>query len=110
MAVVTKAQVIELLRNNDKAVGRALLSLNARQTSDERRDETTKHHNGQGFRPCHARMGTSMAQFYAQHNYLSPKQLAYWRRPMKDGKAKIEIYAGQLCKVAEEKAAGKLAA
>ena len=76
-------------------------------TQDEQSSETTKHHNNRGFRPCHARMGTSMARFYARYKYLSPKQLAYWRRPMKGGKARIEIYAGQFALVAAEKIQGR---
>lgn len=109
MSVITKEQVIVLLRTNDTAVGRALVALNDRQTRDEQQDETTKHHNGMGFRPAHARMGTSMANFFQRAGFLTAKQVAYWRRPMKDGRSRIEIYAGQLCKVAEEKAAAKAA-
>ena len=63
--MVTKEQIIQLLQNNDKAVIRALIVLNERQTEEEQMKEMTKFHNGRGFRPCHARMGTSMAKFYA---------------------------------------------
>lgn len=94
--MLTKSNIVELLRNNDKAVARALVVLTERQTLDEQANETTKHQNGRGFRPAHARMGTSMAKFYSRNNYLSPKQIAYWRAPQKDGKMRIEIYAGQL--------------
>lgn len=96
-----KAYIVELLRNNDRAVMRALVALNNRQTDDEQVSENTKYDNGRGFRPCHARMGTSMAKFFQRTGYLSPKQIAYWRKPMRDGKMRIEIYAGQLLKVAE---------
>jgi hypothetical protein len=101
----TKEQIVHLLATNDKAVARALVALNARQTADERATENTKYNNGRGFRPCHARMGTSMAEFYLKRGYLSPKQVAYWRVPQSDGKMRIEIYAGQLLIVAQEKAA-----
>jgi hypothetical protein len=101
---MTKDEIIQLLATNDKAVARALVVLNERQTQDEQASEETKYHNGRGFRPCHARMGTSMATFYNARGYLSPKQIAYWRRPMKGGKAKIAIYAGQLLEIAAEKA------
>ena len=57
-----------LLANNDKAVGRALIVLRNRQTADEKVSETTKHQNGRGFRPCHARMGTNMADFFEKIN------------------------------------------
>jgi hypothetical protein len=102
---MNKSQIIQLLKTNDKAVPRALVVLNERQTLDEQAAENTKYANGRGFRPCHARMGTSMATFYLRNNYLSIKQVAYWRAPMKDGKMRIEIYAGQLLEVAAEKAA-----
>jgi hypothetical protein len=103
--MTTKAQIVELLKTNDKAVARALVVLNEHQTSDEQNTEQTRYLNGRGFRPCHARMGTSMAGFYTKFNRLSPKQVNYWRALMKDGKMRIEIYAGQLLAIATEKAA-----
>ena len=102
--MTTKAEIIELLRTNDRAICRALVVLNQRQTADEQASEGTRYNNGQGFRPCHARMGTSMAKFFQRNNYLTPKQIAYWRAAMKNGQSKIEIYAGQLLEVAEAKA------
>ncbi len=109
MSTVSKEHIIHLLRTNDTAVGRALLALNARQTEDEQRDETTKHHNLRGFRPAHAKKGTGMAKFFANAGFLTPKQLAWWRKETPTGKMRIEIYAGQLQKVAEEKASRKAA-
>jgi hypothetical protein len=94
--MLTKEYIVELLKINDKAVARALLVLNDRQTQDEQVQETTRYQNGRGFRPCHARMGTSMAQFYKKYGRLSEKQIRYWRQVMRDGKMRIEIYAGQL--------------
>lgn len=101
--MVTREQIVALLKTNDKAIARALVALNARQTADEQASENTRHHNGMGFRPCHARMGTSMAKFFERNGYLTPKQINYWRLPMKGGKMKIEIYAGQLLEVAKAK-------
>jgi len=106
--MVTKAEIVEMLKTNDRAVARALVVLNERQTRDEQVQESTKHHNGQGFRPCHARMGTSTAGFFSRNGYLSPKQVAYWRALDKTGKMRIEIYAGQLLEIASEKAAREL--
>jgi hypothetical protein len=99
-----------LLANNDKAVGRALIVLRNRQTADEKISETTKHQNGRGFRPCHARMGTNMADFFEKRGFLSPKQTAYWRAPMKDGNSRIEIYSRQLLEEAQAKAAAAVVA
>lgn len=101
---MNKQDIVALLRVNDKAIARALVALNARQTADEQVTEHTTHHNGRGFRPCHARMGSSMAKFYQRNGYLSPKQISYWRNHQRDGKMRIEIYAGQLLDVAQAKA------
>ena len=101
----TVESIRELLRTNDRAVGRALLALNARQTADEQQQEVTKYHNEQGFKPCHAKRGTGMAQFYAKAGFLTPKQLAWWRAVTPSSKSRIEVYAAQLLKVAEQKKA-----
>ena len=101
--MITKEQIVHLLQTNDKAVIRALIVLHDRQTEDEQMKEMTKFHNGRGFRPCHARMGTSMAKFYFRNQYLTAKQIAYWRVLDKTGKMRIAIYAGQLLEVAVAK-------
>jgi hypothetical protein len=105
--MVTKAEIVTLLKTNDKAIARALVALNERQTASEQVQETVISRNGEGFRPCHARMGTSMANFFSRFGYLSPKQVAYWRKLDRTGKMRIEIYAGQLLIVAQAKAATK---
>lgn len=106
---MTKDDIVKLLKTNDKAVARALVVLNERQTADEQTQENTKYLNGQGFRPCNARMGTSMANFYLKNGFLTPKQVAYWRKPIKGGKMRIEVYAGQLHQIAKAKASAELA-
>ena len=105
----TKESILELLRTNDKAVGRALVALNERQTYSEQTDKMTKNQNGRGFRPCHARMGTSMAEFFSRNGYLSEKQARYWRAVDKSGNMRIGIYANQLLQVVAEKQAAKAA-
>lgn len=105
---LTGKAIIELLRTNDKAVCRALVVLNERQTADEQVSETTRHHNNRGFRPCHARMGTSMAKFYTKRGYLTPKQIAYWRKEGKEG-MRIAIYWRQLLDAAHKKKAAQAA-
>lgn len=102
--MLSKEQIVELLATNDKAVARALIVLNARQTYDEQSSEHTKHNNGRGFKPCHARMGTSMAKFYSRNGYLTPKQIAYWRRTDRRGAMRIGIYWRQLAEEAAAKA------
>jgi hypothetical protein len=103
--VITKDQIVALLATNDKAIARALLVLNANQTADEQVAEDVKYQNGKGFRPCHARMGTSMAKFYGARGFLTPKQISYWRKPDAKGTMKIAIYWRQLMEAAEQKAA-----
>jgi hypothetical protein len=102
--MTTKSLIIELLATDKRAVARALVVLNKRQTADEQASQHTRYQNGRGFRPCHAKMGTSMATFFLKFGYLSDRQIAYWRVPMKDGKTRIEIYAGQLAEAAQIKA------
>lgn len=101
--MTTKQQIVELLKTNDKAIARALVVLNARQTDSEQAKHETRYLNGEGFRPCHARMGTSMAHFFETRGFLSPKQVAYWRVKDRTGKMRIEIYAGQLLVIAQQK-------
>ena len=101
---MTKDKIVSLLKNNDKAVIRAVVVLNERQTTDEQRAEMTKYHNGIGFTGADARMGTSMALFFNRNGYLSDKQIAYWRKPNKNGVMRIAKYAGQLLEIAKEKA------
>ncbi len=105
--MTTKADIVNLLRTNDRAVARALVVLTERQTATEQAAETTINRNGEGFRPCHARMGTSMARVYNGRGYLSPKQIAYWRTPQKNGQTRIEVYAGQLLDIALARAAAQ---
>jgi hypothetical protein len=108
--MLSRDYIVALLATNDKAVARALVVVNKNQTYTEQNAEATINHNGVGFRPCHARMGTSMAKFYEARGYLSPKQVAYWRKPMSDGNMRIGIYWRQLAEAAEVKAQQKVAA
>lgn len=101
----TKQTIRALLDTNDAAVARALVALNERQNVEEQQQKNTKYLNGRGFRPCHARMGTSMAEWYKKTGFLTPRQIAYWRRRDKTGTSRIGVYAAQLLIVAAEKKA-----
>lgn len=107
--MLTKAEIVKLLETNDKAIARALVVLNNNQTTAEQRSESTINRNGEGFRPCHARMGTSMAEFYQKRGFLSPKQIAYWRVKDKNGDMRLAIYWRQLAEAAEAKKATQVA-
>lgn len=102
---MNKQSIIQLLQTNDKAIARALVVLNERQTLTEQSAESTINDNGVGFTPADARMGTSMAQFFAKRGYLTEKQLAYWKKPNVRGVWRICKYAGQLLEIAQQKAA-----
>lgn len=107
--MLTKAEIVKLLETNDKAIARALVVLNNNQTTAEQRSESTINRNGEGFRPAHARMGTSMAEFYQKRGFLSPKQIAYWRVKDKNGDMRLAIYWRQLAEAAEAKKATQVA-
>lgn len=102
-------EVIEgFLSRKDKvgmhAIGRALVHLKNRQTSDEQTSLTTKHSNGRGFMPQHAEVGVSMANFYEKNNFLSPKQVSYWQATTpKINKPRICRYSRQILEEAKVK-------
>lgn len=103
--MTTKADIVALLARNDKAIARALVVLNERQTATEQAQGETRNLNGQGFTPADAHMGTSMAVQVEKGRTLSVKQLAYWRKPNVRGVPRIAKYAGQLLEIANAKAA-----
>ena len=107
---MNKQTILNLLDTNDKAIGRALVVLNQRQTLTERASEHTINRNGEGFAPADAKMGSSMAKFFVRNGFLTPKQVAYWRKPNVRGVPRINKYAGQLLEIAEAKAAATLKA
>jgi len=105
--MLTKESILEMLKNDKRAVARALVVLHNRQTNDEQTQEGTRYLNGRGFRPCHARMGSSMAKFFLRYGNLSDKQINYWRALDRKGNMRIGIYWAQLLEEAELKAKAK---
>lgn len=101
--MLNKEYIVELLKTNDRAVVRALIVLNARQTLDEQQLEGTINQNGQGFTPADAFMGTRTAEFAQKRGFLTEKQLGYWRKPNARGVPRICKYARQLLEVANTK-------
>lgn len=97
---VTKEYIQELLLREDRvgmhAVGRALLVINKNQTYEEQRDQQTKLHNDTGFTQGDAKRGTSMANFYRNRGFLTPKQVAWWRKENTRGVPRISKYWRQL--------------
>jgi hypothetical protein len=105
--MLTKDSILHMLQTDKRAVARALVVLHARQTNDEQAQEGTRYLNGRGFRPCHARMGSSMAKYFQRTGMLTDKQIAYWRATDKSGAMRIGIYWGQLLEEAELKSKAK---
>jgi len=108
MPNLTREGIVELLKSSDKAIARALVVLTERQTTEEQTVEETIVHNGRGFRPCHAKMGTSISKFYLSRGFITAKQANYWRKKDRTGRMRIEIYSRQLLEIAEQKAAKKV--
>lgn len=100
---MNKEDILHLLRTDKRAVARALVVLHARQTRDEQMSEGTHYDNGRGFRPCHAKMGTSMAKQFLRYGSLSDKQIGYWRVKDASGQMRIGIYTRQLLEEVAEK-------
>jgi hypothetical protein len=92
---LTGTDIVKILRNNDRAVARALVVLKNRQLESEQRLLDSVVKNNRGFRPCHAKKGTEMANFYEKNGYLTYEQIAYWRKIGKQG-MRISIYWKQL--------------
>lgn len=103
MATLTKDYIINLLATNDRAVARALIALNERQTEFEQKEKMTIDANGRGFKSCHGQVGTEMAKSAIQFGSLTQRQVAWWRERNNRGKMRIECYAGQLLSIAMEK-------
>jgi hypothetical protein len=103
----TKEYIQALLMREDEvgmhAVGRALVLLHNRQTYTEQRAKEVQWNNGRGFTPTDAEWGTDMARFYLSRNFLSPRQLAVWRRPNSQGIPRICKYWRQIQEDAMQK-------
>ena len=95
----------KLLAENDLAVCRAVVVIHNNQTADEQNAEATINHNGRGFRPVHAKIGTSMAKQFLRNGRLTEKQINYWRRTDRRGNMNIGLYWRQLVEAAQVKQA-----
>lgn len=105
---ITLERILQLLMHpgelGRKAVGRALVALNNRQTIDEQREQETKYNNNKGFQKCHAKRGTSMAGYVERNGALTNAQWQWWTSPAPGGtRPRITIYASQLLAIALEK-------
>lgn len=99
----SRESLIEMLKTNDVAVCRALLVIYENQTDSEKSAQSTHVDNGIGFTGADAFMGASCAQQYIKRGFLSPKQIAFWRKPNVKGVPKIGKYTKQLLVAIEAK-------
>lgn len=112
--MLTKAKLTALITRNDEvamnAIGRALVHLLNRQTTEEQRDNTTKNYNLRGFTPADARMGSIHAKYFIKHRNLQDWQMKYWLVPNAKGTLRLAKYWRQLDEEAKRKAVAKAAA
>lgn len=88
-------EIRELLKSNDNAVIRGLLTIYAFQTYTEQETENTSEHNGVGFTGVDGGILSSFAKGYKKYGKLSVKQMAIARN-------KMPKYAKQLTRVANK--------
>lgn len=93
----TLEEIKNLLQTNDKFVMRSVVKIFEKQTEDEKEHDGTSHNNGIGYNGTDAFIMSRFAKFYIDKGYLSVKQLDI-------AKKKIQKYAKQLTKIANEKA------
>jgi len=99
----TRQDVENLLMASDKAVGKALVQLFDRQTTEEQMTDSTRNHNCRGFTPLDAEIFSSFAKRVIGGRPLTTRQLACCRKPFRKSTTKLGKYANQLLEVIEER-------
>lgn len=104
MTKFTKQYILNLIDTRDDAVTRGLVAIYNRQTQDEQSTESTNKLNGMGFNGTDAAFGSSLAKqiikWESDRRYPTPLS----RTQLEKGRKMLRKYAGQLAKVANEKA------
>ena len=89
----SKHEIIEKLRkqieDKDATAIHTLLFVYDKQVADEKRSESVRYHNGVGFKPQDAKMGSSLATWYKSKKFFTPKQMIAVKRI-------VAKYAGQV--------------
>lgn len=79
-----EGKIVSVLRREDEvgmhAVGRALVHLLNRQTTQEKASMDTIEHNNRGFNSTDALIGQSHAEYYMKNGRLTDNQTRYWQR------------------------------
>ncbi len=106
--LVTKDWLAQKIASNPPLViGRALVALFNRQTTEERENNETKFLNGVGFSANDSRIGSIGAKYFLKHGTLLEWQLKAWLKVDKRGYPRIVKYAKQLNHIANAKLQSK---
>lgn len=105
--IVTRTRIFEMLQNPNPTyvmhvIGRALVVLFKRQTSDEQAVLQTTHTNHRGFAQNDAKSGSMCALYYIKHNRLEPWMVRTWTQDWK-GQPRISKYWKQLDEAASQR-------
>lgn len=92
-----KQDILDYLASNEKANIKALMLIYSNQTSDEQKIGCNKVYNKIGFTGVDAVILSSMAKFYKETGFLTPKQLEVVKK-------KMPKYAKQLTEISNQKA------
>ena len=104
--LVTRDSLQKLFDNDTiacQAVGRALVVLFNRQTTDEKAANSTRLFNGRGFTSADARSGTITAKYFLKHKTLQQWQIDRWTKRERSGYSRLTKYWRQLDEAAAAK-------
>lgn len=96
----TKRLIKAGLAKDDRWVEKAIRTLYACQTADEKRTGSAKWRNGRGFNSHDAKWFSKLAKYLQGGAHLTPNQMA-------EARNRLMKYAGQLAKIANAKELAK---
>ena len=110
MAVFTsKREIVEKLKAQievkDATAIHTLLFIYANQLEDEQKLNIVKYHNGVGFKPQDAKLGSSLAKWYKQKGFFTAKQIMLVKKIVKKYACQVveaRICSGHIRKVGHE--------
>lgn len=88
-----KQRIHEVLATNDRQVGEALRVLLSYQVAGEREAKCAAYVNGMGFNSGDAEFLTSLAEWYVEKGFLSPRQLELARKKLPKYWNQLRLYA-----------------
>lgn len=106
--IVTKKYLVDRIAKDPAwVIGRILVAIFNRQTSEEASNNLTKFHNGVGFSSNDARLGCIGAKYFIKHGTLTDGLMKGWLKLDKHGFPRITKYAQQLNDIAMTKTANE---